>query len=127
MSRTDIKNSVSVASTIAPGDYDATQTGTGVDLANADSAAVIFAVGAVANNDFTFAIQESDDNASFTPVSADDLDGTVPAAPVASAVTVVGYRGIKRYLRVVATDGGAGDAVFGVSVLTGKRRVQPAG
>ncbi|MFP3908001.1 MAG: hypothetical protein ACLFWR_13305 [Acidimicrobiales bacterium] len=130
MSRLDIANAVAVEQTIVPAAYTATETGSGVDLANADAAAVIFNVGAVSNDDWTFEIQEADDDGSGSPdswdeVDASELDGTVPDGPSANTVTVVGYHGIKRHLRVVATDGGSGDAAFGVSVLLGRNRVQP--
>lgn len=132
MSRIDLKNSVTVEQTIVPAAYTATETGDGVDLANSESAVVVFDVGAVANDDWTFAIQDADDNGSGSPdagtwaaVAAAKLDGDVPDAPDANTVTLVGYRGVKRHLRVVATDGGSGDAAFGVGVLLSHQRVNP--
>lgn len=124
--RSDIKNHVDLVQSIAPAAYTANTTGTGVDLANYNAAAVVITVGAVTSGAFSFEVQESDASASgYTAVSDDFLDGTEPTSITASTVTVIGYHGIKRYLRVVATDTAAGDAVFGVSVLRAKGRVKP--
>ncbi|PJN31311.1 hypothetical protein CG717_16215 [Streptomyces sp. CB02613] len=124
--RKDIKNSVDVVSTLAPAARTDTATGTGVDLANYDAAAVVITTGAVANAAFSIEIQESDASGSgYTAVAAEDLDGTEPATLTATTVTVIGYHGIKRYIRAVATDAGTGDASFGVSVIRGKGRVHP--
>lgn len=124
--RTDIKNSLDVVTTLAPAAQTATATGTAVDLANYDAAAVVITTGAVANNAFSIEIQESDTSGSgYTAVATADLDGTEPATLTASTVTVIGYHGIKRYIRAVATDAGTGDASFGVTVIRGKGRVKP--
>lgn len=124
--RTDIKNSLDVVTTLAPAAQTATATGSAVDLANYDAAAVVITTGVVTNNAFAIEIQESDASASgYTAVAAEDLDGTEPATLTASTVTVIGYHGIKRYIRAVATDAGTGDASFGVTVIRGKGRVKP--
>ncbi|WP_433406871.1 hypothetical protein [Streptomyces sp. CA-146814] len=124
--RTDIKNSLSVVSTLAPAARTDTATGTAVDLANYDAAAVVITTGAVANAAFSIEIQESDQSGSgFTAVATEDLDGTEPATLTATTVTAIGYHGIKRYIRAVATDAGTGDAAFGVTVIRGKGRVKP--
>lgn len=126
MSRTDIKNSVSVAQTIEPGNYTATETGTAVDLAGFDAAAVVITVGTSTDTGFSFEVQESDASGSgYTAVATADLDGTEPTTAVAASVTELGYRGIRRYLRVVATDTGTGNADFGVAVVRGKARKYP--
>ncbi|MFM9634376.1 hypothetical protein ACKI10_43345 [Streptomyces galilaeus] len=124
--RNDVKNHLSLAQSIVPAAYTATATGTGVDLANFDAAAVVINVGAVANNAFSVEVQESDALASgYTAVANADLDGTEPATLTASTVTVIGYRGIKRYIRAVATDAGTGDAAFGVTVVRAAGREKP--
>lgn len=126
MSRTDLKNHLSLAQSIVPAAYTATATGTGIDCANYDAVAVQINVGAVANNAFSVEVQESDALASgYTAVATADLDGTEPATLTANTVTVIGYHGTKRYVRAVATDTAAGDAAFGVIVIRGKGRVQP--
>ncbi|MDX2623847.1 hypothetical protein PV356_30790 [Streptomyces sp. WI03-5b] len=122
--RTDIKNSLAVVTTLAPAARTAAATGTAVDLANYDAAAVVITTGAVANPAFAVEIQESDQSGSgYTAVANADLDGTEPATLTASTVTVIGYHGIKRYIRAVTT--GTADASFGVTVIRGKGRVKP--
>lgn len=128
--RQDIANHVSVAQTITPGAFTSTQTGSGVDLANFDAAAVVIDVGAVSDGAFSFEVQHAEDDGTGSPdtweaVADDDLDGSEPGSISANTVTTIGYHGIRRHLRVVATDGGTGDASFGASVLRAKGRVKP--
>lgn len=127
MSRSDIKSHVSVAQIIPPAAYTATHTpASGVDLAGFDAAVVVIEVGAVSSGAFSFEVQHSDSASSgFTAVDDAELDGTEPTSITATTVTEIGYRGIKRYLRVVATDTAAGDAVFGVHVVRAKGRKLP--
>ncbi|MEU3600887.1 hypothetical protein ABZ714_19510 [Streptomyces sp. NPDC006798] len=123
--RSDIKSHIAPVQTIAPAAYTATATGTGVDLANYDAAAVVVTVGAVTNNTFAVEVQESDQPASgYTAVPDGLLDGAEPATLTAATTTVIGYHGIRRYLRVVATTS-AGNAVFGATVVRGHGRIQP--
>ncbi|MBB4987489.1 hypothetical protein [Streptomyces nymphaeiformis] len=122
--RTDIKNSLDVAATLAPAARVAAATGTGVDLANYDAAAVVITTGVVANGAFSIEVQESDTLGSgYTPVANADLDGTEPVTLTASTTIVIGYHGIKRYIRAVST--GTADASFGVTVIRGKGRTKP--
>lgn len=123
--RNDIKNSVSVAQTIVPANYQATETGDTVDLAGFDAAAVVITVGAATDTGFSFEVQDSPNDSDWTAVTDDFLDGTEPATAVAAAVTVLGYHGVERYLRVVATDTGTGNADFGVAVVQAKGRKLP--
>lgn len=131
MSRLDIRNAVAVDQTIAPGNHTGgNSTGSGVDLANANAAAVLFSIGTVTDAAFTFAIEHAEDDGSGSPdtweaVDTDDLEGDIPDLSAANTEVTVGYHGIRRHLRVVATDGGTGDANFGVSVLTHRHRSQP--
>ncbi|MFC8276258.1 hypothetical protein ACFUJR_27755 [Streptomyces sp. NPDC057271] len=124
--RTDIKNSIDVVTTLTPAARTATATGTAVDLANYDAAAVVITTGVVTDAAFSIEIEESDASGSgYTAVADADLDGTEPATLTAATVTVIGYHGIKRYIRAVATDAGTGDASFGVNVIRAKGRVKP--
>lgn len=125
--RQDIANHIDVAQSVAPGNQTSTATGGGVDLANYDAAAVVFDVGTVSNDAYTFEIQSSSDDGdsdAYAAVDAADLDGTYPDAPSAETVTVIGYHGTTRYIRVVATNGGSGDADFGAAVVRAKGRVK---
>jgi hypothetical protein len=133
MSR-DLQNNVSAVQSLAPAARTATADGAAVDLANYGSAMVVIDAGTAAgtNPSFTFEVQESDTTTSgdFTAVAAADLDGTEPVITTANDVAVyeIGYRGIKRYLRVTI------EAVAGTDtptlpctalVLRGSPRVAP--
>ena len=106
--------------------------GTGVDLANYDAAVVVIDAGAItgAGASLTFEVQESTDNAVFTPVADADLDGAEPVITSANhnAIFEIGYRGIKRFLRVAITAkaGTTPTLPVSASVVRGKPRVRPA-
>lgn len=128
--RTDIKNSVDLVSSLRPASRNATVNGTGVDLANYDSAMVILDLGAIGGTtpSYTFQVQESDDNSSFTAVAAADLDSGQPAAFTAGdSITEVGYKGIKRYIRVAITavSGTTPTLLCSATVLRTKGRIKP--
>ncbi|WP_234285273.1 hypothetical protein [Streptomyces venezuelae] len=100
--RSDIKNSIDIAATLTPAARTDTATGTGVDLANYDAAAVVISTGAVANGAFSIEVQESDTLGSgYTAVANADLDGTEPAT-----LTAARGRLLRRSYRVDAVVGG---------------------
>ena len=134
----DIKNNVSVMPSLVPAARTAAASGTAVDTKGFDSAAFVLETGALTDGAFTFIPQESDTttDGDFSEVAAGNLDGTLPTVsgndspPTgASAITVIGYKGIKRYLRVRATVTGlASPAVGGVvggSILLGNSQQAP--
>lgn len=131
MSRTDLKSHISVAQSLAPASRTATVNGTGVDLSGYDAATVVLDLGAAGGTtpSFTFEVQESSDNSSFTAVAAADLDSGQPAAVTAGAAVVeIGYRGIKRYVRVAVTavTGTTPTLLCSATVVRGKPRKLPA-
>lgn len=126
----DAKSNVSVAQSLVPASRTTTVNGTGVDLAGFDAAVVVLDLGAAGGTtpSFTFEIQESSDNSSFTAVAAADLDSGQPAAVTAGAAVVkVGYRGIKRYLRaaITAATGTTPTLVCSATVLRMNPRKKP--
>jgi hypothetical protein len=135
VSRTDLKNSIAPAQSLKAtnqADPSVPVNGTGVDLAGYDTAVVLIDAGAItgAGATLTFEVQHSDDNSTFTAVADADLDG---AEPVISAsnddqIHEIGYRGIKRYLRVAITAkaGTTPTLPVSASVVRGKARKQPA-
>lgn len=130
MSRTDLKSHVSVAQSLAPASRTATANGTGVDLTGYDAATVVLDLGAAGGTtpSFTFEVQESSDNSSFAAVAAADLDSGQPAAVTAGGTVVeIGYRGIKRYIRVAITavTGTTPTLLCSATVVRGKPRKQP--
>jgi hypothetical protein len=132
MSRLDNVNDISVAASLAPAARTATANGTGVDLTGYNAAAVVITAGTITDGTlYTFEVQESDDNATFTAVADADLIGTEPALAASddNAVRELGYKGIKRYIRVAltgATGAPATGGVFAAIVVRGKPRKSPA-
>jgi hypothetical protein len=90
------------------------------------SALVIVQTGTITDGTHTVEVQESDDNSSFTAVADADLQGTEPAVVAANdnVVFEIGYRGSKRYLRVVCVASGTttGGTLGAVIVLGLPRR-----
>ncbi|GAA1015885.1 hypothetical protein Aple_010690 [Acrocarpospora pleiomorpha] len=111
MSRLDLKNNIGAVISLPAAnrsDPAVPVNGTGVDLTGYDGALVIIhagTIGGTVNPSQTFEVQESDDNASFTPVADGDLDGTEPTVAAANdeQLHIIGYKGIKRYIRVSVT------------------------
>lgn len=111
MSRGDLKNNIGVAASLMPAnrsDPSLPVNGTGVDLTGFDSALVVINVGTLggsATPTMTFEVQESDDNSTFTAVADGDLNGTEPVIAAANdeQIHLIGYKGIKRYIRVAIT------------------------
>ncbi|MCG5220272.1 Bbp16 family capsid cement protein [Streptosporangium soli] len=132
MSRLDNVNDLSIATSLAPAARTATANGTGVDLAGYNAATVVIASGTITDGTlYTFQVEESDDNSNFTAVADADLIGTEPALAAAddNVVREVGYKGIKRYVRVAitgATGSPSTGGVFAAFVVRGKPRKFPA-
>lgn len=108
----DVKNDFDAAQDIAPAAVNKTNIApaSGVDLAGYDGAMACFDVGAITDGTHTPALQESDDNSTFTDVAAADLVGSFSAVSNGSgenAVQRVGYIGTKRYIAVKVTVSGA--------------------
>lgn len=98
----DLKSNIKPVQSLLPINRNAAANGTGVDLANFNAACVVFAAGAIggtASPTFTFEVQESSDNATFTAVADADLRGVEPVVTTANQVSTVGYLGYKRYIR----------------------------
>lgn len=99
-------SNIGLAASVAPAVQTATVKGSAVDLQGYNSATAIINTGAIAGaGNFTATIQESDTttDGDFSDVAAGDLLGTLPAALAADSVYKQGYRGTKRYVRVVLT------------------------
>ena len=99
----DLKSNIKPVQSLVPATRNAAANGTGVDLTGFNAASVVFSNGAIGGTtpSFTFEMQESDDNATFTAVAAKDLRGAAPVTTSANQVTQVGYVGYKRYIRAV--------------------------
>lgn len=129
MSRLDIKNSVNVAQSLVPASRTAAVNGTGVDLAGFDAALIVIDTGAAGGTtpSFTFEVQDSPDNTTYTAVAAGFLDGTEPVVTTGNAVFEIGYHGIAKFVRVAITvvSGTAPTLLCSASVVRGKGRTHP--
>lgn len=135
MSRLDLKNNIGVVSTLAAAsvsDPSVPVNGAGVDLAGYDSALVVINAGTIGGSgspSITFQVQESDNNTDFTAVADADLDGTEPVVAAANdaQLHLIGYKGIKRYIRVsITAKAGTTPALpCSAEVLRGRGRKKP--
>lgn len=123
MSR-DIYSNVSTAQSLAPAARTATANGTGVDLTGYDAARVIIDCGTWTDGTFTFEVQDSSDDSTYTAVADAYLLGTEPVVDAGAEddqIYEVGYIGTQKYLRVrvVVTASPATGMVFGASIVRG--------
>ena len=102
----DQASTISIEESLDPAARTVAANGAGVDTRPYDSATFLLRFGAVADGFFTFVLQESADDSTYTTIAAGDLIGTAPTAfggsPATGANTVkkVGYKGNLRHLRV---------------------------
>lgn len=108
----DLVHNIGVVQSIAPADIAANTNGTSVDLLGFDSVAFVATTGVrTASGAFTLTLEESDDNATFTAVAANQYQAPVSGNLAANSTAKVGYRGFKRYVRPVLTKG-SGTSIF---------------
>jgi hypothetical protein len=90
---------------VAALDADATVNGTSLAWGGFRSLMAVIFAGTITDGTHTFEIQDSDDDSSFTAVASAYLEGAEPALTDASSdtVTVVGYKGTRKYVRVSVT------------------------
>ena len=124
----DIVHNIGVVQVVAPAVLAATDTSAPVDLLGFDSAALVIHTGAVVGAGvFTAKLQESDTTTSgdFADVAAGGLIGTFPASLAAASVVKIGYRGFKRYVRLVTTKNGGTSIAAGAVVVKGRAVNRP--
>jgi hypothetical protein len=98
----DLKSNIKPVQSLFPASRNAAANGTGIDLAGFNAASVVFssgAIGGTASPSFTFEVQESDDNTTFTAVADKDIRGVEPVITTANQISQVAYLGCKRYIR----------------------------
>jgi hypothetical protein len=122
----DLHNNISAAISVAPAVRTATVNGSGVDLQGYEAAEAIVHFGAYTDGTHTPKLQESDDNSTWSDVAAGDQLGSFSAVSSgggANTIQAVGYKGAKRYIRVVltlaGTTTGAGSEAL---VVRGRKR-----
>lgn len=111
MTMRDITSAFNAAPSLAPAvRTNGTANGQSVDLQGFDAAMALVTFGTWSDGTHTPKLQHSDDGTSFSDVAAEDLDGAFVALSASAgqnAAQCVGYRGARRYLRVVLTGAGA--------------------
>lgn len=102
----DLVNSIDAAVALSPAVLTATANGLAIDLKGANRAAIVVTTGAIAGaGAFSLKLQESDTPTSgdFADVPPGHVDSDAPAVLLADSAYRLGYRGWKRYIRLVAT------------------------
>lgn len=127
MASKDLYSNIGVTVSVVPAVLTATTTGTGVDLAGFESAAVVINTGAIAGSGvFNVTLEESDASGSgYTAVAASKVQGTLPTPLAASTVYKLGYLGAKRYIRPVLTLASGTSIAAGAVVIKGNARSKP--
>lgn len=133
----DLKNKTGLVQLLEPTDLAHTTTKSKLlDLAGFNGAVLEVSIAALTgvdgSNYVTPKLQESDTTAdtAFTDVSSDDLIGAfsaVNSTSLDSVIQSVGYKGVKRYVRVVLTYTGTAitAGVIGVTGILGLANVEP--
>jgi hypothetical protein len=127
MASKDLYDNIGVTTSIVPAVLTATATGTGVDTAGFEAAAVVINTGAIAGAGvFNVTLEESDSSGSgYTAVAASKIQGTLPTPLAASTVYKIGYLGAKRYIRPVLTLASGTSIAAGAVVVTSHARSKP--
>lgn len=145
----DMKHNIKVVPVFAPAVLDADNTPAAIDLSGYGSATILTHVGIggitfTTTNKVEYKLTHSDDNSTYTAVEADDVlmpygetlgsNGifrslTAAKAAADTEVHAVGYRGKKRYLKVLADFGGthSSGTPMAASVILGHPRNRPVG
>ncbi|MER7807918.1 hypothetical protein [Streptomyces sp900116325] len=128
----DAYSNVTLRETLAIATRTASANGTGVDRATNGSmfqdAMVVVHTGVITDGTHAIDVQESDDNSAWVSVAASELQGSEPTIAAAddNKLFVIGYKGQKRYLRVVLTAAGTtSGGTLGATVLLANPRVAP--
>lgn len=118
----DLYSNVGAVSALVPSVKSASVDGTAVDTKGFNSAAFVVNTGAIVSaGDFGVKLQESDTttDGDFTDVAADQVDTNAPATLEANSTYKLGYRGFKRYARLVLTKAGGTSIAAGAGAVLG--------
>lgn len=140
----DLYNLVTAVNCIDPEVLDADNTPAAIDLQGYQGALILIHVGAggitfSGTNKVEFKLTHSDDDSTYTAVDVDDVIGlssvgtggiikSLVAAHASATITEVGYKGGKRYLKVLADFSGTHGTgtPMAVSVIKGGADILPA-
>ena len=128
MARRELYHSISVGTALlAPAARTASANSSSVDTAGYYSTTLLVVPGTLTDGTFALALQESDDNSTFTAVATGDMIGSL-ANIASNTIQKVGYIGSKRYVRIAVTVTGspATGAVFGILAILGHAAHKPA-
>lgn len=128
MGAIDLKSNIAKVELFTTIARTATATIQGSEVSDFRGQCFVVDLGAWTTDGLTVTFQESDDNSTWTDIAAADLDGDQDLAVVtgiASTVRYTGYKGLKKYIGAVITDGAAGDAIVGVSLIKGYPKDMP--
>lgn len=119
----DLKNNIAAVLALSPAVHSATKAdATIIDLQGAGSATVVINTGAIVGaGDYTVSLRHGDaaDLTGDAAASGDDLLGAFPATLAADSSYAVGYRGGKRYVRVVITKNSGTSIAAGAVIVKG--------
>lgn len=119
----DLKNNITAVLALSPAVHAATKADASIiDLQGAGSATVVINTGAIVGaGDFTVSLRHGDasDLSIDAAASGDDLLGAFPATLEADKSYAVGYRGGKRYVRVVITKNSGTSIAAGAVIVKG--------
>ncbi len=121
-----IAANIGAKSAIDPAVQTANINGTGIDTFGFNSLAFIVQTGAIAGSGaFGVSLEDSDDNATFAAVAADQVKTNAPAVLAASSTYKVGYHGYRRYVRPVLTKASGTSIAAAVSAILGNAAQRP--
>lgn len=119
----ELKNNIAAVLALSPAVHSATKADASIiDLQGSGSATVIVNTGAIAGSgDYTISLRHGDaaDLSGDAAASGDDLLGAFPATLAADTSYAVGYRGGKRYVRVVITKNSGTSIAAGAVIVKG--------
>lgn len=138
MASKDMVNHLKVVQAIAPGTYKGSEspTGAAIDTAGFESVILALVVGS-ATDAQTLTVKESFDDSTYTDVDAADViasPGSDAAAILAAfkttgttddVVSLLGYKGGRRYLKVESTGSGSDGAIYSVIAILGNPKYGP--
>ena len=112
----DLYHNLAVTQVLKPATVTTDQTSSAIDMQGFSSLAVLFAIGQSGDTlsgsvYWTFKLQHSDDNSTYTDVAVSDLHNSsatvvVDAAAEDETVLKFGYNGNKRYVKALAVKTG---------------------
>ena len=138
--RTSVYSNNDFEQAVDPAVYTATETSAAIDLQGFNEVALLANVGASGDTlsgslYWEFAVQESDDDVSYTAVVDADLENSVTGTTTGTFAVlndpaeagqryITAYKGSKRYIKVVAT--GTGTIVSGLAFSVSAVKGRPA-